>query len=138
MKKLLFAASMLACTYAANSQQLTFNINQSGASYKNRVGQYEEAQLKDANITIKMQNQVVQVMDDNASSIKLEKIEQQKKVNMYTYSQVGYGKDASNNPVTFKFTINTKSKQAVVELTGKGAKNYYFGTCNYDEKLSKL
>ena len=46
--------------------------------------------------------------------------------------------DGNNNPVTFKFTVNTKSKEAVVEVAGNGAKNYYFGTCNYGEKLTRL
>lgn len=138
MKKLLFIASLLAFSFAANSQQMVFNINQSGASYKNRVGQYEEAELKEANLVIRIQNQTVQIQDNKNTSIKLNKVDDEQKVNVHTYSQTGYGVDGDNNPVTVKFTVNTRSKQAVVELSGKGARNYYFGTCNYGEKLSKL
>ncbi len=137
MKNLLFVASMLAFSVAANSQ-LVFNINQSGSSFKDRTGRYENAELKDANLTITMQNQEVRMKGNENTSYRLTKIDEEKKVNQFTYSQIGHGLDANNNAVTFKFTVNTKSKDAVVELANNGAKNYYFGTCNYGEKLSKL
>lgn len=137
MKNLLFVASMLAFSVAAKSQ-LVFNINQEGASYKDRTGRYDNAELKDANLTITMQNQEVKIKGNEPASYKLTKIDEEKKVNQYTYSQLGHGLDAKNNPVTFKFTVNTKSKDAVIELANNGVKNYYFGKCNYGEKLSKL
>lgn len=137
MKNLLVVAFVLAFSFAAKSQ-LVFNINQAGSSFKDRTGRYENAELKDANLTITIQNQEVRMKGKENVSYKLSKIDDEKKVNQYTYSQLGHAVDANNNTVTFKFTVNTKSKDAVVELANNGVKNYYFGTCNYGEKLSKL
>ena len=138
MKYLLLTAVLFITVSSARSQDIIFNIDQAGQSLKKeKSSSFIDAELKDINLTIKLKNKTVEVVDQNTIAYQLVNLEQEKKVNMHTYSQFWIGKDEQNNDVKIKFTVNTKSKEALVELDTQASKSYYFGTCASGEKLTR-
>ena len=122
------------------SQDLIFDINQYGVSYKNSsTNQFDEAEIKSSQMVITLQDKVVKVIDDFTHTISLEKMNGQNNNIKHLYTQNWKAFDANKSPVQFKFTVNVETKDAMVEVGYKDFRNYYFGKFSYGnlENLSK-
>ena len=122
------------------SQDLIFDINQFGISYKNpTTNQFDDAEIKSSQMIITLQDKVVKVMDEFSNTILLEKMNSQNNNIKHLYTQNWKALDANKRPVQFKFTVNVDTKEAMVEVGYKDFRNYYFGKFSYGnlENLSK-
>ena len=126
----LFVAGFLfSATYG---QDLIFNINQHGVSYKNaETKKFDDAEVKNSEMVITLQDKVVKVIDEDMKTISLEKMSGQNNNIKHIYTQVWKATDASKQPVQFRFTVNVETKEAMVEVGYKNYKNYYFGKYTY-------
>ncbi len=138
--KTLFFLIAICFISTAYSQDLIFDINQCGVSYKNpSTNQFDDAEIKSSQMVITLQDKVVKVMDDFTHTISLEKMSGQNNNIKHLYTQNWKAFDANKKPVQFKFTVNVDTKEAMVEVGYKDFKNYYFGKFSYGnlENLSK-
>ncbi len=133
----LFSFCIINCLF---SQDLIFDINQYGVSYKNpSTNQFEDAEIKSSQMIITLQDKVVKVMDEFTHTISLDKMNSQNINIKHLYTQNWKALDANKNPIQFKFTVNVDTKEAMVEVGYKDFRNYYFGKFSYGnlENLSK-
>ena len=139
MKTLFFLFAMCFIN-SVFSQDLIFDINQYGVSYKNSsTNQFDEAEIKSSQMVITLQDKVVKVIDEFTHTISLEKMNGQNNNIKHLYTQKWKAFDANKSPVQFKFTVNVETKDAMVEVGYKDFRNYYFGKFSYGnlENLSK-
>ncbi len=139
MKTLFFLFAMCFIN-SVFSQDLIFDINQYGVSYKNSsTNQFDEAEIKSSQMVITLQDKVVKVIDEFTHTISLEKMNGQNNNIKHLYTQIWKAFDANKSPVQFKFTVNVETKDAMVEVGYKDFRNYYFGKFSYGnlENLSK-
>lgn len=129
MKKVLFFVILIAGAYSANCQQLLFKVNQSASAYKNtNISNFPEAEVNDIEGTILVQNNRVVVDGNTKASYTLNKKEAQTKIHDNIISYSYSGKDDKNVPISFIYTVNLNSKEAVVEVGTSRVKTFYFGT----------
>ena len=129
MKKVLFSAILIAAAFTVKSQELMFKVNQSAVAPKNtKTGGFSDAEVIDAFATIVMQNNKVLVEGNTKASYTLYKKAGQTKINNNVVSYTYKGTDEKNLPISFVYTVNLTSKEAVVEVADDKLKNYYFGT----------
>ena len=129
MKNLLLFAILSIVASAAKSQDLLFQVEQSGLSFKSATtGKFVDAEIKDIKATIVLKNNQLIVTDSSNASFTLSAKGIQTKIsdNVVMYRCVG--KNEKNLPVSFQYTLNLQSKEAVVELASNNLKSYYFGT----------
>ena len=130
--KTLFFLIAICFISTAFSQDLVFDINQYGVSYKNpSTNQFDDAEIKSSQMVITLQDKVVKVMDEFTHTISLEKMNGQNNNIKHLYTQNWKAIDANKRPVQFKFTVNVDTKEAMVEVGYKDFKNYYFGKFAY-------
>lgn len=107
-------------------------MNQSGTAAKEEgTAKYGDAELKNAEVLITMQDKKVVVDDRPMAIYHLEKMTGQNNNIKHLYTQVWKGIDQNKRAVKFKFTVNVESKEAMVEVEYPDFKSYYFGRYNY-------
>ncbi|HEX8461114.1 MAG TPA: hypothetical protein VF623_06775 [Segetibacter sp.] len=139
MKKVVLLAIMLGAAASAKCQSFLFEMNQSAFSYKNNsTGKFVDAEVKDTKATIILRNNQVVVNDSTSESFTLtdKGVETiiSDKVTMYRFT----GKNEKNIAVSFQYTVNHQTKEAIVELASKKVKSYYFGTFSTPDLTSSL
>ena len=123
---------MLLLHFFSKGQDLIFRISQAGTSYKSeKSGIFKEAELRNDETIITMQDKVVVVNSENNQKFQLLKLEGQNNNIKHLYTQIWKGTDRNNNPVQFKFTVNVASKEAMVEVKYPDNITYYFGNYYY-------
>ncbi|WP_147205971.1 hypothetical protein [Segetibacter aerophilus] len=134
MKTLLLFVMVIGAAASANSQQLLFKVKQSAESYKNnKIGKFVDAEVNDTEATIFLQDNKVIVQGATKANYILDKKAVQTKVTHNVISYKYSGKDENDAPISFVYTVNLNSKEAVVEVENSNLKNYYFGSYSSSE-----
>lgn len=129
MKKYFLIAIIICIRSSANCQEFLFNVDQSATAVKNsKTGKFIDAEVKDAKATIILQKQTVLVDGETHATYKLYPKGIETRVNPSVTTYKYNGKDKKNAPVSFVYTVNSISKEAVVEVSNRKVKSYYFGT----------
>lgn len=130
--KILVFALFVGIAGFVNGQDLIFNINQFGTSYKNpETKQFDEAEIKASQLMITLQDKTVKVLDEFVHTFSLEKRNSQSNNIKHVHSQTWKAIDANKRSYEFKFTVNIETKEAMVEVGNNEFKNYYFGKFSY-------
>lgn len=129
MKKVLFFVFMIGSASYVKSQELVFKMNQfASASKNNASGRLKDAEVKDIQSTIFFSARKVLIEGDVHGAYTLHKKGAQTKINDHVVSYSYNGTDENMYNVSFVYTINLESKEAVVEIAYNKMKDYYFGT----------
>ena len=137
LKKVLLFAILATAASAAKSQDLLFKVDQSGLSYKSaKTGKFVDAEIKDTKATIVLKSNQLIVDDSANASFTLSTKGVQTKVSNNVIMYRSTGKNDKNLPVSFQYTLNLQTKEAVVELASNKLKNYYFGTFSLSDLTS--
>ncbi len=127
--KHLFVVFFLAAAFSAKCQNLVFSVDQLGSAIKKaKSAAFEDAELQNANTTIYVQNNKLIVSDSTNTMYTLVK----RSLHEQTPSKIAEvwaANDEQNCPVNVRYTINRRSKDAVIEVSNNKKKRYYFGTC---------
>jgi len=138
MKKFLFFAITLTAASAVRCQELLFKVDQSATAYKNsKTGKFTDAEVNDTPSTIFLRNNIVVVDGNTKASYTLNKKITGKKSNNSIVSYSYTGRDNNNGLISFVYTVNLHSKEAVIEVSDRELKNYYFGTFSSPELTSQ-
>ncbi len=132
MKLLIFLVATLFSQQAAQSQELIFRMNQYGVSYKDETtNKYTDAEIKATDVVITLQDKLVKVMGDDLATFSLQKMKTQNSNINHLYTQNWKANDNNKTPMTFKYTVNVETKEAMIEVAYKDFRNYYFGKFSY-------
>jgi hypothetical protein len=138
LKQLLLLVVFFSSLSAAKSQDLIFNINQAGSALKDsKTGVYDEAEVKDTRATIVLKNNQVTVQSEKLSSYTLVDNGIKTKFNSRVVAKKWKSTDEENLPMHFAYRLNTHTKEALVELTYKKVKSFYFGTYSTIDLVGK-
>lgn len=138
MKQLLLLLVFFALVSAGKSQDLIFNINQAGSALKDsKTGLYDEAEVIDTRATIVLKNNQVTVQAEKLSSYTLVDNGIKIKLNSRVISKKWKSTDEENLPMLFAYRLNTHTKEALVELTYKKVRSFYFGTYSAIDLVGK-
>ena len=118
-----------AAGFSANCQDVLFNVDQSATARKNiKTGKFVNAEVKDAKAIIVLQKHKVVVDGETKASYTLAPKATEIKLKPNVVSYTFNGKDEKNAPISFSYTVNRTSKEAIVEVKNNKIKSYYFGT----------
>ena len=138
MKLILSFAVIFFCCSVTKGQDLVFKMNQFGIAYKdNSSNTFGEAEVKSSDVVITLKDKLVTLSDETISNFQLEKLNSKDNNIKYLYTQSWKGVDENKLPVTFKFTVNIKSREAVVEFGYNNFKSYYFGKYAFGELIDE-
>jgi hypothetical protein len=128
MKKVLFLVILIASASSANCQKLIFKTNQfATSSIDSKTGMRKDAEVNDIPFTISLSNTEVLIEGPTSKKFTLNKAGSQTKANNNIVSYSYRGIDEKDASISFVYTINLTSKEAVVETEQNKVKNYYFG-----------
>ncbi|HEX8278127.1 MAG TPA: hypothetical protein VF540_05505, partial [Segetibacter sp.] len=129
LKKVLFSVIMIAAASCTQSQEILIKVNQSASAYKNsNMSKFADAEVNDIEATVVVQNSTVLVEGNTKASYTLNKKRAQTRRHDNVISYHYDGKDDKNTPISFLYTVNLHSKEAVVEVATNRVKTFYFGT----------
>ena len=125
---------MIGAAASANSQRLLFKVDQSAEAYKNnKTGKFVDAEVNDTEATIFLQDNKVIVDGAVKANYILNKKSVHSKITSNKISYKYSGRDENDGLISFIYTVNLNSKEAIVEVQSNRSKNYYFGSYSSNE-----